>query len=87
LTVFGDLSVVATNNLGRLGPSKTEWTTFHWSPLWNVARVLPWLLALVFTAYKTRSNRSAGLILVPVAVLYGVLWLARTLAPGLPGYL
>ena len=71
---FGDLKIVASCDIGDLGPKEGTAVNYYWSPLYNVAGTLPWiLLVLGFVLFKENRSRPSLLILLP-ALFAVVLW-------------
>ena len=72
---FGELTIVASGEIGDLGPAEGEAIAYHWRPLYNLAGVLPWLLVVAaFVLLKENRRGQALWILFPVLVIKGILW-------------
>lgn len=74
-TVFGQLKVVPSADLGQLGPQKGEAASFNWKWYYSASGLAIWL-ALILALVFSKSNRqlSALLILLPV-VFVNLTWL------------
>jgi hypothetical protein len=71
--VFGDLSIVASQDIGPLGPREGTPVVFHWNLARNVARISPWLALAVLLGLKPNRRRGAWSVLLPIVALEGVL--------------
>ena len=89
LTTFGDLKIVAAQDIGRLGPAQSEPVTFHWSLWWHLAGVVPWLVVIPFLFIKGNRNRQALMVMIPlfaIALILMLIWVAlRILLEDMPG--
>ena len=66
LHAFGELKIVASCDIGELGPKEGAAILYHWSPLYNVLGMLPWLLvAAVFLFFKENRCGQTLWILLP----------------------
>lgn len=75
MTVYGNLSIVASQDIGKLGAHAGSPIEFHWSIMWNLIRLLPWVL--LAAALATRRNRAerGWSVLIPLLGIHGfVLW-------------
>lgn len=71
---FGELKIVASGDIGDLGPKEGTGITYNWSILYNVAGWLPWLLVIAALVLLKENRRGAAyLILLPVLVFKGIL--------------
>ena len=78
------LSVVATRDLGGLGPNETQPVTVQWRWYYHLPDLAIWILiAALLVFVKENQNRQAWTILIPAILLTTVIWswLVR-LAPG-----
>lgn len=74
LHAFGELKMIASCDIGDLGPKEGAAITYYWNPLYNVLGMLPWLvLATAFILFKENRCVKALWILLPV-VLFRLLW-------------
>ena len=66
--VLGDLRIVASGELGDLGPAEGQAVSFKWNLLYSLSGLVVWSILVV--ALLARPNRSTQgwLILVPVLV-------------------
>lgn len=75
LHAFGELKIVASGDIGDLGPKEGTAILYNWTPLYNVAGLLPWLLVVAgFVLFKENRRAQALWILLPVVVFKGILW-------------
>ena len=66
----GELQIVASADIGEFGPTDGKPVTCHFSPLYRVQGIIPWLLLpLAFVVLKENRNRQAAWILAPVALV------------------
>lgn len=76
-SVSGELRIVASADLGEFGPTDGKPVLFHFSPLYHVQGLIPWLLLpLAFVALPENRNTQVAWILAPGAVLGAVYWAA-----------
>ncbi len=69
------LRLVATRELGDLGPSKTEPIVIEWRWYYHLPSLAIWIVvACLFVFVKENRNWQAGTILVPAILLAGVGW-------------
>lgn len=72
---FGKLRVVASGDLGELGPKEGAAVIYNWNPLYSVAGLLPWLLVIAAIVLLKENRRGQALwILLPLVALKGVLF-------------
>jgi hypothetical protein len=75
-SVSGDLRIVVSADLGEFGPTDGKPVLSHFSPLYHVQGLIPWLLLpLTFAALKENRTLQAAWILAPLALL-GAVYLA-----------
>jgi hypothetical protein len=68
------LKIVASCDIGDLGPKEGVPVTYYWNPVYNVLGTLPWLLlAFAFVLFRENRKLQALWILLPV-VLFRLLW-------------
>jgi len=83
--VSGPLTIVASHDIGNLGPREGTPVVTHWSVILHVMPFLPWLVLAPFLFLHPNRNRQAWAVLIPVAVILGGLFLLggvlSTLAP------
>jgi len=61
---------VVSADLGEFGPTDGKPALYHFSPLYHVQGLIPWLLLpLAFVALKENRTAQAAWILVPIALL------------------
>jgi len=73
--VSGDLRIVASADLGDLGPTDGKPVLYYFSPLYHAQGFIPWLLLpLPFIALKENRTAQAAWILAPVVLLSVVFW-------------
>ncbi len=85
LHAFGDLKIVASGDIGDLGPKEGTAINYYWNPLYNVAGALPWLLLIgAMVLFKENRCRQALWMLLPLAALKG-LWTAIAAVMSLAG--
>ena len=84
LTTFGNLRIVASQDIGTLGPQQNTSVTYHWS----LARNLAWILARVMLVplLMLKPNRTwrAWLVLLPAFLITGFLSLLARFLYGMP---
>lgn len=74
-SVSGDLRIVVSADLGEFGPTDGKPVLYHFSPLYHVQGLIPWLLLpLAFIALKENRTAQAVWIIVPVALLAAICW-------------
>jgi len=77
--VSGHLQIVASADLGELGPTDGRPVLYHFSPLYHAQGFIPWLLLpLALVALKENHTAQAAWILAPVALLVAVYWAVMT---------
>jgi len=82
LTAAGNLSIVASADLGPLGSKAGTPLEYHWE-LPNVApQLLPWLVILGLLALKPNRNGAAWLIWLPVGCALAITGLPLALPSG-----
>lgn len=70
------MKIVASCDIGDLGPKEGTPITYYWNPIYNVIGLLPWLLiAGAFVLLKENRCAQALWILLPI-VLFRLLWAA-----------
>jgi hypothetical protein len=75
-SVSGDLRIVVSADLGEFGPTDGKPVLYHFSPLYHVQGLIPWLLLpLAFVALRENRKVQTAWILVPLALL-GAVYLA-----------
>lgn len=75
-SVFGELRIVVSSDLGEFGPTDGKSVLYRFSPLYHVQGLIPWLLLpLALVALKENRTLQAAWILAPLALL-GVVSLA-----------
>ncbi len=68
------MKIVASCDIGDLGPNEGAAISYYWNPIYNVIGVLPWLLlAAAFIFFKENRCAKAMWMLLPV-VLFRLLW-------------
>ncbi|MHC4168710.1 MAG: hypothetical protein ACYSWQ_17295 [Planctomycetota bacterium] len=76
--VSGELQIIVSADIGEFGPTDGKPVTYHFSPLYRVQGIIPWLLLpLVFVALKENRAPQAAWILAPIA-LVGLVYSAVT---------
>ena len=81
---FGKLKIVASCDIGGLGPKEGTPVSYYWNPLYNIFGVLPWLLLVAaFVLFKENRKLQALWILLPV-ILFRLLWAALSALMGIP---
>ena len=76
MTTFGELKIVASQDIGELGAKESEPVVYNWMWYYNVPVVFLWVvLLLVLVLVKANRNRRALLIFVPL-VIVNFVWLA-----------
>lgn len=71
----GELRIVVSADLGEFGPTDGKPVLYHFSPLYHVQGLIPWLLLpLAFVALKENRTLQAAWILAPIALLAGFYW-------------
>jgi hypothetical protein len=74
LTTAGQLKVVASQDIGELGPKESKAVTYHWKWYYHVSGLLLWvILIVVLVLIKANRNRRAWLILIPLLIV-NLLW-------------
>jgi len=69
------LSVVATRDLGELGPSETQPVMVGWRWYFHVPELTIWILVAALLVFvKENRNRQAWTILLPAIFLTAVIW-------------
>ncbi|MBL7185592.1 MAG: hypothetical protein ISS70_04650 [Phycisphaerae bacterium] len=64
------MQIVVSADIGEVGPTDGKAVTCHFSPLYRVQGIIPWLLLpLAFVALKENRTPEAAWILVPIALL------------------
>jgi hypothetical protein len=86
--VFGELKIVASQELGGLGAKEGEAVVYHWKWYYNASGLIIWLvLVLALVMIKANRNRRAWLILIPL-VAVSLLWtIFKKVAPLPSSYL
>ena len=70
------MQIVVSADIGEVGPTDGKAVTCHFSPLYRVQGIIPWLLLpLAFVVLKENRSPQAAWILVPVTLL-GLIYLA-----------
>ncbi len=76
--------MVASADIGDLGPSEGPPVTYTWNPLYNLVGILPWLLILLaFIIFKENRRLQALWILLPVLLLK-LVWAGFAKMSGMP---
>ena len=81
MTTFGKLKVIASHDIGALGPREGEPVTYNWSFLISLFRMLPWLTLIILLLLRPNREWKAWLVIIPLIVVYlGLFLLERVLA-------
>lgn len=82
----GDLTLVASLDLGALGEPKSELVVFHWNFVWNLIPLLPLvgLILLLFLRPNRSRLRSAVLVVLPPLLVYVGIFLYTLIGEGSP---
>jgi hypothetical protein len=87
LTTFGDFRIVASQDIGTLGPEQSTSVTYHWS----LARNLAWILArgMLILLLMLKPNRTwrAWMALLPAFLTAGFMSLLARFLYGMPVFL
>jgi hypothetical protein len=74
LTTAGQLKVVASQDIGDLGPKESKAVAYHWKWYYHLPGLFLWaILVLALVLIKANRDRRAWLILVPLLIVY-LLW-------------
>ena len=80
--MFGELQIAISADIGEFGPTNGKPVTYHFSPLYHVQGIIPWLLLpLALVALKENRTRQAAWILVPIVLLAAVYSAVMKLLP------
>lgn len=78
------MKIVASCDIGDLGPNEGTAISYYWNPIYNVLGLLPWmLLAAAFLFFKENRCTQAMWILLPV-VLLRLLWVGFAVLASIP---
>lgn len=70
MTTFGELKIVASQEIGQLGPKEGEAVIYNWKWYYNVLRSLLWLgLIPLLVVVKGNRNPRAWLIFIPLVIV------------------
>jgi len=68
--VFGELQIVISADIGEFGPTDGKPVAYHFSPVYHVQGIIPWLLLpLAFIALKENRTQQAAWIIAPIVLL------------------
>jgi len=72
VTAFGDLSIVASTNLGELGPTRGEPFVYHRRLRQNLPRLLPWALLVTLLFLPRNRGLHPKMALVVAMLVYWI---------------
>ncbi len=82
----GELRIVVSADLGELGPTDGKPILYHFSPLYHVQGLIPWLLLpLAFVALKENRTLQVAWILAPIVLLAVGYWAFMAIAKATTG--
>jgi hypothetical protein len=84
LYVNGDLKIVASWDLGGLGPTEGPPTVFAWGPPGLLPQFIPWLVVLLLLLLPVNRSARAWWIWAPVAAVGAVVFLPESMLGALP---
>lgn len=70
--MFGNLSVVASDDIGNAGPHEGPPAEFHWSIIWNIFYFSPWIILVMLLFTRQNRRERAWTILFPLMALHGL---------------
>lgn len=79
MTASGDLTFVASKNLGTLGPVEGTPFTFPWRRIYSFVPLLPWTLLLLCLCLKPNRKPAAWLVWIPCLIVVAIVSSARSI--------
>ncbi len=84
MTAFGELRIVASQDIGQLGSKEGDAVIYNWKWYYNVCRLLLWLVLILLLVFvKANRDPRAWLILIPLLIV-NLFWsiFTRLVVPG-----
>lgn len=81
MLVGGPVTITATQDLGSLGPHRSEPIEVTCSRLAGLPAVLPWIVIGMLLIWQTTRDRRASAVLAPLVALYLVWSIIRQILP------